>query len=115
MAAPRARSTPSSKMRPALGLLEARDQPQQRGLAAAGRSEQREKLALINIERQIDRPRRKPPKRLLDALDPQQRLPRRDRPTAQSPAWQSLDFDPAVDCIRAPIATRAGCGAVETR
>ncbi len=55
------------------GLLEARDQPQQRRLAAAGRSEQREELALIDVERKmIDRG--EAAEALADAFDPQQRL-----------------------------------------
>ena len=38
---------------PAVRRLEARDQPQQRGLAAAGRPEQREKLSRADVERNI--------------------------------------------------------------
>jgi hypothetical protein len=36
-----------------VGLLEAGDQAQRRGLAAAGRAEQREELALLDVERDL--------------------------------------------------------------
>ena len=46
-----------SRMRPAGRQLEAADHPQRRGLAAAGRSEEREELAGADLERDaVDRP-----------------------------------------------------------
>ncbi len=54
-------------------LFEAGDQPQQRGLAAAGRSEQRKELALVDVERKlIDGG--EAAEALAQALDAQQRL-----------------------------------------
>ena len=46
-------SWPSTMTRPSVGCLEARQHAQQRSLAATGRAEQREELALVNVEREI--------------------------------------------------------------
>ncbi len=68
----------------AIRPLEARDQAQQRGLAAAGRTEQREELALIDVERKlIDRG--EGAEAFAQAFDPQQRLQRRIGPRREAP------------------------------
>ena len=48
-----AMSWPSIRIRPAVGRLEAGQHAQERGLAAAGRAQQREELALVDVEADI--------------------------------------------------------------
>ena len=48
-----AMSWPSIRILPAVGRLEAGQHPQQRGLAAAGRPQQREELALVDVDADI--------------------------------------------------------------
>jgi hypothetical protein len=73
-----------------LGRLEAREQPQQRALAAAGRPEQSKKLALINVERQlIDCGHTT--ETFADGLEPQQWLCGGIRPGRKIPARARAD------------------------
>jgi len=73
-----------------LGRLEAREQPQQRALATAGRPEQSKELALIDIERQlIDRGHAA--KTFADGLEPQQWLCGGIRPGRKIPARARAD------------------------
>ncbi len=54
-----ARSSPASSTLALVGRLEAGEHAQQRGLAAARRPEQREELALVDVEAEPVRPRRR--------------------------------------------------------
>ena len=68
-----AMSWPSIRIRPAVGRLEAGQHAQQRGLAAAGRAQQREELALVDVEADIV-DRVDVAELLGDVLDPDERL-----------------------------------------
>ena len=61
----RSRPRRANRTLPASGVFEARDDAQQRGLAAARRPEQRDQLARRDVERRRRRARVKSPKRLL--------------------------------------------------
>jgi len=57
-----AMSRPPSRMRPSSGVSKAGEHPQQRGLAAAARAQQRKELARPDVEREPVQPARKAPK-----------------------------------------------------
>ena len=83
--------------------LEAGEQAQQRGLAAAGRAEQREELALEDVERQaVDRG--DAAEALADGLEPHQRPRGRIGPGRERPpraAATCVPMSPAVShCVR---------------